>query len=130
MPGYKTPNTTDPSMYDELLYFTHDQSRSTITVAASTVDAGNTVEGTNVLRPGLILAMNSTDGLFYPFNSLAADGTQDETKLVVLAERVEMDGTNKAVAGCWREGSFHASKLIGADIANVDWTKVQRLRRF
>lgn len=130
MPGYKTPNTTDLSMYDELLHFTHDQSRDTITIAATTIDAGNTAEGTSVLRAGLILAKKTADGLFYPFNSLALDGLEDETSLVVLAQRVEMDGTNKAVVSCWREGSFKSAALIGADIASVDWTRVQRIRRF
>ncbi len=129
MPGYKTL-TNAPSVYDELLYATGDEMKNTITIAASTLDAGNTREGTSVLRIGMILAKKAADGLFYPFNSLAADGLEDETNLVILAERVEMDGTNKCVAAAFTQGSFNKDALLGADIANVTWLNVQRLRRF
>lgn len=129
MPGYKNA-TTARSEYDDLLFTTHDYTTGTITIGATTVDAGNTLEGTTVLRKGLILAKKTADGAYYPFNSALADGTEDQAKLVVLAERVEMDGTNKAVAAAFTEGSFKTAALIGADIGNVDWSLVQRLRRF
>jgi hypothetical protein len=129
MPGY-TAVTNAPSVYDDLLHTSHDATLGTITIGSSTVDAGNTREGTSVLRIGMILAKATADGAYYPFNSALTDGTEDSTNLVVLAARVEMDGTNKAVVAAFTEGSFRSASLLGADIASVTWTDVQRLRRF
>jgi len=129
MPGYKATENA-PSVYDDLLHTSHDCTKGTITIGASTIDAGNTREGTNVLRIGMILAKKTTGGQYFPFDSNDTGELDDDTTLVVLAERVEMDGTNKAVAAAFTEGSFRSGALHGADIANVTWTNVQRLRRF
>lgn len=86
-----------------------------ITVKSSSTDAGNTP--TTTLRGGLLMAIKASDGLAYPYDGHANDGTQ--LPVAILEKHVNMlvDGvaTDRFLSGIRKAALLKEVELLGED---------------
>lgn len=78
-----------------------------VLISGSTVDSSNSP--TNVLRPGFVLAIAESGGLYVGFDTDGNDGSQ--LARAILAEEVTLDGATDVWAKVWLSGTFPAEYL-------------------
>lgn len=97
-----------------------------IAVAVQDTDSPN---GATFLRRGLILTKHTSSGDYVAFATGGSGGAEIEANAVILAENVQMDGTNKAQASAIFKGTVYSDAVYvsGSTLSTLTQADVQRL---